>query len=61
MLVPNGVGAFGSTFIEIDDLDEGWDFYISRTHWKYLDRPSQRCDEEVRYDIYKRTIDHTLT
>ena len=52
MYVPNGVGAFGSTFKEIDDLDEGWNFYMTRTHWKYLDRPTQKCDEEIRQDMY---------
>ena len=53
MYVPNGVGAFGSTFKEIDDLDEGWNFYLKRTHWKHLDRPSQRCNEKIRHYFYK--------
>ena len=48
MYVPNGVGAFGSTYKEIDDLDEGWNFYLTKTRWRYLDRPSQRCAEEIR-------------
>ena len=51
MFVPNGVGAFGSTSKEIDDLDEGWNFYLTQTHWKYRDRPSQRCNENLRYDL----------
>ena len=61
MYVPNGVGAFGSTFKEIDDLDEGWNFDLTRTHWKYLDKPSQHCDEEIRQDIYKTTLYQNFT
>ena len=49
MHVPNGVGAFGSTYRQIDDLHEGWNFYLKRTRWRKLDRPSQRCDEEIRH------------
>ena len=58
MYVPNGVGAFGSTFKEIHDLEEGWNFYLTRTHWKNLDRPSQRCQKEIRHDTYKTTLRH---
>ena len=47
MYVPNEVGAFGSTYNSIEDLDEGWNFYLTRTRLKALDRPSQRCDEEI--------------
>ena len=47
MFVPNEVGAFGSTYKSIEDLDEGWNFYLTRTRLKKIDRPSQRCDEEV--------------
>ena len=43
MYVPNGVGAFGSTYKEINDLDEGWNFFLTRTRWRYLDRETQRC------------------
>ena len=49
MYVPNGVGAFGSTYKEIEELDEGWNFYLTKTRWKYLDRPTHRCGEEIRY------------
>ena len=49
MYVPNGVGAFGSTYKEIEDLGEGWNFYLTKTRWKYLDRPTHRCGEEIRY------------
>ena len=45
MYVPNGVGAFGSTYKEINDLDEGWNFFLTRTRWRYLDRETQRCGE----------------
>ena len=45
MYVPNGVGAFGSTYKEINDLDEGWNFFLTKTSWRYLDRPTQRCGE----------------
>ena len=47
MYVPNEVGAFGSTYKSIEDLDEGWNFYLTRTRLKKIDRESQRCDEEV--------------
>ena len=47
MYVPNEVGAFGSTYKSIEDLDEGWNFYLTRTRLKKIDRPSQRCDEEI--------------
>ena len=53
MYVPNGVGAFGSSYKEIDDLDEGWNFFLTKTRWRYLDRPAQRCDEEVMYVIFE--------
>ena len=49
MYVPNGVGAFGSTYKEIEDLDEGWNFFLTKTRWKYLDRPTHRCSGEMRY------------
>ena len=54
MYVPNGVGAFGSSYKEIDDLDEGWNFFLTSTRWKYLDRETQRCDEENRYVILEK-------
>ena len=53
MHVPNGVGAFGSTYRQIDDLHEGWNFYLKRTQLKKLDKPTQRCDEETRYYVNK--------
>ena len=49
MYVPNEVGAFGSTYNSIEDLDEGWNFYLTRTRLKAIDRPSQRCDEEINH------------
>ena len=49
MYVPNEVGAFGSTYNSIEDLDEGWNFYLTRTRLKAIDRPSQRCDEETNH------------
>ena len=56
MYVPNGVGAFGSSYKEIDDLDEGWNFFLTKTRWRYLDRPAQRCDEEVMYVIFELSL-----
>ena len=55
MYVPNGVGAFGSTYKEIEDLGEGWNFYLTKTRWKYLDRPTHRCGEEIRYEYDRMT------
>ena len=60
MYVPNGVGAFGSTYKEIEDLDEGWNFFLTKTRWKYLDRPTHRCSAEMRYAIWKIILNHKL-
>ena len=49
MYVPNEIGAFGSTYRSIKDFDEGWNFYLTRTRLKAIDRPSQRCNEELNH------------
>ena len=48
MFVPNSVEAFGSAYAEVEDLGRGWNFYVTRTHLKSLDRPTQRCEEDTR-------------
>ena len=46
MFVPNHRGAFGSTYKDIK-VKKFHRFAVKMTHWKFLDKPTQRCLNEV--------------